>query len=244
MRFKLPKIRPYQVTLALAVTLCAEATVVFGQTTAPTIQDLVRQATARADALREQMGDISGTTAQKVQAYRQQAEDLTAGNADRVRQGLPLLGQGYSKDSLDSITPNKDGVVYVAVSLSMPVPALRQLVTDAEKAKVQVVIQGPINGSFKQLIERMRSVFSENEIAGIAIDPRVFEQYRIDQVPAFVSAPVPVEGCPSGLDCERDEVPHDILRGNVTLAYALKSLSEQGDVAPLAAKDALERLDD
>jgi conjugal transfer pilus assembly protein TrbC len=227
----------------MGLALAGIFAVSIAQDAGPTIEDLVKSATQRADAMREQLGDISGSTDRKVQAYQQQAQSLAQGNRDRIRQGLSYLGQGYTEESLDPIVQNKNGVVYVAVSLSMPTASLRQLVRDAEKAGVQVVIQGPVKGSFKETITRLRSVFSEGEIAGIAIDPRVFEQYKIERVPAFIAAPEEVQGCEQGLDCDRGDVPHDILRGNVTLAYALKAISDQGDAAPLAAREALGRLE-
>lgn len=246
MRFDLKKITKRNLTVAglIGLSLVGVVAVSIAQSTGPSIEDLVKSATQRADAMRAQLGDVTGPTDEKLQAYQQQAQGLAQGNRDRIRQGLSYLGQGYTAESLDPIVQNKNGVVYVAVSLSMPTPSLRQLVRDSEKAGVQVVIQGPVKGSFKETITRMRSVFSEGEIAGIAIDPRVFEQYKIERVPAFVAAPKEVEGCEQGLDCDRGDVPHDILRGNVTLAYALKALSEQGDAAPLAAKEALTRLED
>ncbi len=252
MRFNL-RLSKKATTLALGFAGLAFAgglaAIAIAQTQQPTVEDLVNQATKRSDEMRAQMGDMSGSTQQKVDAYKAQAQALTQGNRDRIRQGLNEIGQGtfgqaLSADSLDPQVSDKDGVVYAAVSLSMPVPALRALVRDAHKAGVQVVIQGPVHGSFKQTIILMKSIFSQGELEGVAIDPRVFEQYHVERVPAFIAAPNQVSGCDEGLDCQRPDVPHDILRGNVTLEYALKQLSDHGDAAPLAAQAALHRLED
>ena len=247
MRFKLPDNQNANRVLAGLACLALLGTVAAGlaQTVKDiSIEEMVNQAQARADALRAQLGDITGPTTQKVEAYKQDAATLAAGNRERIRTGLSYLGQGYTQDTLDEkddTSPN--GVVYVAVSLSMPTESLRQLSRDANKAHVQLVIQGLINGSFKQTFAKMKTVFNQGDLGGIAIDPRVFEQYQIKEVPAFIAAPQAVQNCEQGLDCDRGEVPHDILRGNVTLGYALKQIADRGDAAPLAAKEALERLE-
>ncbi len=247
MRFKLPlsKKMTFIATGLIGLSLVGGlAALAIAQDQQPSIEDLVNQASKKSDAMAGQLGGISGTVQQRVQTYQTQASALTQDNGARIRKGLGIYGQGYNQDSLEPQVSDKDGVVYAAVSLSMPVPALRALVKDAHKAGVQVVIQGPVHGSFKETISLMRSIFSQGDIEGIAIDPRVFEQYHIERAPAFVAAPAQVSGCDQGLDCVRPDVPHDILRGNVTLEYALKQLSERGDAAPLAAKEALQRLED
>ena len=49
-----------------------------------------------------------------------------------------------------SAQPEEEGALYIAVSLTMPKPALRQLALDANKAGAKVVIRGLVNGSFEQ----------------------------------------------------------------------------------------------
>ena len=226
----------------------ASATVLAGLVLAqavigPTIEDLVDQAQARADALK---GTLTGVdpqaTMDRAQQYRGDAQALSAGNRDRLRKGLSFLAPEYQADPYLDDDQISDGVVYIAVSLSMPKASLRQLARDAEKAQAVLVIRGLLDGSFTKTQAALKGVFVEGEPAGLIIDPRVFQQYHVERVPSFISATDEVQPCDDGLDCNRPDVPFDVVRGNVSLGQALHLLADKGTEAPDVARRALSRM--
>ncbi|ADU15405.1 type-F conjugative transfer system pilin assembly protein TrbC [Asticcacaulis excentricus] len=208
------------------------------------IEDLVKSAQARSDAMKADLTGLNASTVEKTKRYAQDAIQLAKGNRERLRTGLTYLGKQYDIDFFDTEAEVEGGVVYVAVSLSMPREALRQLSADAQKAGAVLVIRGFVGGSFKTTRQILLKTFSEEAAAGVLIDPRVFQQYRIDRVPSFVAANTPVASCEDGgLECARTDVPFDLVRGNIPLATALKVLAEKGDAAPRAARTAMDRLE-
>ena len=226
----------------------ASATVLAGLVLAqavigPTIEDLVDQAQARADALK---GTLTGVdpqaTMDRAQQYRGDAQALSAGNRDRLRKGLSFLAPEYQADPYLDNDQISDGVVYIAVSLSMPKASLRQLARDAEKSQAVLVIRGLLDGSFTKTQAALKGVFVEGEPAGLIIDPRVFQQYHVERVPSFISATDEVQPCDDGLDCNRPDVPFDVVRGNVSLGQALHLLADKGTEAPDVARRALSRM--
>lgn len=211
----------------------------------PDIEDLVRSAEARAAQTRAQLtgldpDDIVARSAR----FTDDAKTLSAGNRARLREGMRFLSQDLRIDPYAA--PDSDigpGVVYIAVSLSMPKGSLRQIARDAHAAGATLVIRGLVGNSFARTQRAVKDVFVEGEEAGLVIDPRVFQQYHVTKVPAVIAAPQEVVSCESGLDCDRPEVPFDIVRGNISLGAALKILSEKGDAAPQAARQALKRME-
>ena len=211
--------------------------------TGPNIEDLVNQAQSRADTMK---GTLTGldpqSTIERAKQYQSDAQALSSGNRDRLRKGLNFLAPEYRVDPYLADNQVSDGVIYIAVSLSMPKASLRQLARDAEKAQAVLVIRGLLDGSFTKTQAALKGVFVEGEPAGLIIDPRVFQQYHVERVPSFISATDEVQPCDEGIDCNRPDVPFDVVRGNVSLAQALHLLADKGTVAPDVARRALSRM--
>ena len=234
----------FQLGFAVVLAACLGG-VVFAQThEGVSLEDIVRRAQTKANAQQDAAQQIIDGQANRYEAYQANAQALTAGNAARLKKGLGLFGTDVPSDLAGETLPTTDGAVYVAVSLSMPRDTLRKIVEDAHKANAAVVIQGPVGGSFKRTFKLMLDDFGGIDEGGIQIDPRVFRQYHITQVPAVVVAQDAVPDCTSGIDCQRADVPFDIVHGNISLDAALKLLAEKGQAAPDIAVAALARLED
>lgn len=238
----------YRIVTPLGVAAAAVATLALAQTMQTSgIEDLVDQALARASDLKKTLTgvDADGALA-KAKAYQADAASLSAGNRERLRQGMSYLSADYRIDPYgDDAAGNRDeGVVYIAVSLSMPQASLRELARDANRAGATLVIRGLVDNSFAKTRSALKAVFVEGEEAGLVIDPRVFQQFHIDRVPAVIVAQEPVQPCENGLECERPEVPFDVVRGNISLEQSLKLLASRGEASPGVARQALERLED
>lgn len=211
----------------------------------PDIEELVRTAEARAAQMRSQLTGLNpDDVVTRSARFSDDAQALSAGNRNRLREGMRFLSQDMRVDPYAA--PESDigpGVIYVAVSLSMPKAALRQLARDAHAAGATLVIRGLVGNSFTKTQRALKNIFVEGEEAGLVIDPRVFQQYHVTRVPAVIAAPQEVVSCENGLDCARPEVPFDVVRGNISLPAALKILSEKGQAAPEASRQALKRIE-
>jgi conjugal transfer pilus assembly protein TrbC len=230
--------------------LCALVVACAQPTFAQTAEELAQGVQARAKAASAQAQELLDGIKGRDEAYREQAQTLVDENASRLKQGFSYLddqqfdgastmGAKMSGETQDA----RDGVVYVAVSFSMPPADLRRLGREAHRAGATVVIRGLVHGSFKETLLAAKQVFDEDSVGGVAIDPNVFRAFDIKQVPMFIAAKGPVEPCGKGLDCIPDAPPHDRISGNITLAEALKRLATDGTEAPNAAASARARLE-
>lgn len=216
---------------------------------AQTAEEIVRRAEERARAVSDHAQSLFEGVNGREALYQADAQQLLDGNALRLKKGFSYLDEDQFEGAktlaggLERAQDPGDGVVYVAVSFSMPPEDLRRIGREAHKAGATVVIRGLVRGSFKETLAAAKRVFDENSIGGVAIDPNVFRAFNIQQVPVFISAKGPVEPCGNGLNCVSVAPAHDRLSGNITLNEALRLLAERGDQAPSAAAAARQRLE-
>ncbi|HLD95113.1 MAG TPA: type-F conjugative transfer system pilin assembly protein TrbC [Alphaproteobacteria bacterium] len=102
----------------------------------------------------------------------------------------------------------------VFISFSMNEGDLKILYKDVSKAKGKLLIKGLLNNSFKDTALKLKEL-------GIVvdIDPKAFEENDIKVVPTFM-----VEN--------KDK--KDLLKGNVSLSYALEAIEKTGENQALA----------
>jgi conjugal transfer pilus assembly protein TrbC len=213
---------------------------------AQTAEELVAKVQSRVADQTPAAQALFDATRDKHEPYLGQAQAIADARPGRLAQGFAALEGGPFADgravaSLGEAAP-KDGVVYIAVSFSMPAADLRRLGHDARKAGAELVIRGLVHGSFKDTLIAARQVFDEDSLGGVAIDPNVFRAFNIQATPTFIAAAKPVEPCGKGLDCIPPAPPHDSLRGNISLNEALRLLKSRGEEAVSAATAASERL--
>jgi conjugal transfer pilus assembly protein TrbC len=119
--------------------------------------------------------------------------------------------------------------VLVFVSFSMPPASLAQWFNQAEKIQAPLIIRGLVNQSFQQTEARIHELLTERP-GGFVLDPRLFEQYQINQVPAVVVRDTSNSCLPS----QSCVYPYDVVYGNVSLEHALQTIAQRGDYATLA----------
>lgn len=105
----------------------------------------------------------------------------------------------------------------VLVSFSMPPETLKTLGVQLQKAGGQMVFRGLVNNSFPETAQKLKALGVE-----ALIDPTLFEALKVEVVPAFVHfarSPASAEALP----------PYDILKGNVSLVYALQQFRDKGE---------------
>jgi conjugal transfer pilus assembly protein TrbC len=183
------------------------------------------------------------------EAHLDAAQAIADDAPARTKQGLGLMqGSTFDPggDALQQMAKGQqppDGTVYIAVSFSMPPQDLRRLAKDAQKAGATVVIQGLVNGSFKETLLKARAVFDQDSLGGVAIDPNVFRAFKVQTAPTFIAARGPVHPCGHGLDCVPEAPANDQVRGNISLAEALRLLAESGSEAADVAATARDKLE-
>jgi conjugal transfer pilus assembly protein TrbC len=216
---------------------------------AQTAQDLVDLATRKtAAAAPSAQALVEGVQHQQA-AFARAAQAVVDQSRARADEGLSQLRGGPfdpGGDALDRFarreTPPADGAIYVAVSLSMPPADLRQLADAARKAGAKLVIQGLVDGSFRQTFARLSAVFDKDSLSGVAIDPNVFRAFHVTAAPTFIAATAAVQPCGRGIDCIPDAPPNDQVHGNITLEAALNLLTQSGESARGAAETARRKL--
>ncbi len=74
----------------------------------------------------------------------------------------------------------------VFVSFSMPRTSIQQWLEQADRAKAQVYIRGFVNNSFTDTMKEAATLVKESSQEGFLLDPKSFERFHIDKVPAVV----------------------------------------------------------
>lgn len=92
----------------------------------------------------------------------------------------------------------------IFVSFSMSDELLKTLANQAKEKDGKIVFRGLLNGSFKEMGQKLRELGVE-----ALIDPTLFQKHNVFQVPTFL-------------------LKDDKLVGNVSLTYALKTFKGEG----------------
>jgi len=104
---------------------------------------------------------------------------------------------------------------YVFISLSMPKQSLLQLLEQSRELNAQVVLRGFVNDSHKTTTKVLQDLTTISKY-GVIVDPELFNQYEIKQVPTFVIV---------GSDNRYDK-----LSGNISWSEAINIIKRQGDL--------------
>lgn len=194
-----------------------------------------RAAEAEADAIA-----LSATARARAEQLHESAkESAKAGEANGKLHAAsvqpparPPVDQAFDFDRLVADTASFDEARMGAAprfiafaSVSMPAPALKQMIGDVSQAGGVVVFRGFPQGSAQALTTALLKVTgSEGLPENVGIDPRLFRAFGIDTVPAYVVTASDFELC-DGFDCVSSVPPHDRMTGNVSAEYALSTFA-------------------
>ncbi len=160
-----------------------------------------------------------------------------------VAQELATQGREIGRDNLKSKNQKPQEArdprypqLLVFVSFSMPMPTLKALARDVNRVGGKLVLRGLVKGSFPtgsfpETLIKLQELQEE-----ILIDPTLFEAYQVERVPTFVLRENTTESA-------EEKMTYDVLRGNVSLGFALEQFADKGDVS-LPAKQLLQNLRD
>jgi conjugal transfer pilus assembly protein TrbC len=153
---------------------------------------------------------------------------------------LGAVAEGY-RQQIQAPTFDNGPALYLFVSLSMPEPALRRLIAQAAQARATVLIRGLSEGSLRKTAARLQALIGEAPVS-IQIDPRLFDRFAVQRVPAFVLTRTAADtGC-NGSACQPEPA---FLRtsGDVSLDYALAYMQRSAPTWSAAAAVYLRRLE-
>ena len=148
---------------------------------------------------------------------------------------LEALARGFAGAPGAPTLPGADEPrLIVFISLSMPEATLARLVDQAARAPAQLLLRGLSEGSLPRTAARIRQLIGTRPVA-VQIDPRAFDRYAIQRVPAFVLARAGgTDTACRGEQCAQSD-DHVVAAGDVSLDYALNHFQRS---APAFAKDA------
>ena len=191
-------------------------------------------------------------TEQEVHALQQQKEAQAASfftpgiqqqhlnaflNAEQYKEQATAEGQQAikkvtPKDNPDAAPPS----IIVFVSLGMPETSLKQLLLQAEKLHVPIVIRGIFGNDFNITIAKVKKLVQpqqgQSPLGGVSINPIWFKQFGIKQVPTFVV--MKPNTCTDKPPC--DPKNYDVVYGNVSLFDALDTVAREGTYHAIARK--------
>lgn len=124
--------------------------------------------------------------------------------------------------------------VLIFVSFSMPMNSLRAWSEQAQKIGASLVIRGLVNDSFEDTQKAVKQMIG-GQSGGVLLDPRLFNQYHILQVPAVVVHQEKNRNCLPSQSCWRQE-NIDVVVGDVGLESALQTIADKGDNTQIAQR--------
>lgn len=156
-----------------------------------------------------------------------------------------LLDQAQETKPLSTPEEKRGPQLYVFVSFSMPEITLKRLLSQAARIDASLILRGLVDddlGKTKEKIVRLMEADAQGKTrikGGFAIDPTLFERFAITQVPSFVLTDAPVTRCTES-DCASAD--HARLAGDITIDYALETLSREAPAMKASAEQLLARI--
>lgn len=119
------------------------------------------------------------------------------------------------------------GHIYIFVSFSMPKTSLSNLVRDAERVGATLVLRGFHENSMRKTALKVQETIGNHRV-GWQIDPPAFSRYKVEVVPAFVLVKAGTVQVPcKDAKCEKPPVEYGMVVGDVSIDYAVESISKQ-----------------
>lgn len=165
---------------------------------------------------------------------------------DLARQGHALGMQGAAAQR-----PTRPLGLRIFVTLDMPAASLRKLIEQGERAGATLILRGLKDRSMRQTLARVNALLGQHRTTW-QIDPDAFERYRVQNAPTFVLDLPDAPGGGQQDDSGRPGQCHGEVcsargayakvSGDVSLDYALETISRQVPLAAPRAREVLERL--
>lgn len=127
----------------------------------------------------EQYHELAGKYVEKTKEI---SNEIDINKEEFLEQQRLLLDSAYKIQG----KPKYNQQVFVFISFSMPDEAIKQLLVESKKYNAVLIIQGLIDDSFSKTLNKIADVTKKSDnIGGIQIDPNLFQEYKINAVPAY-----------------------------------------------------------
>lgn len=183
------------------------------------MNDIINQQRLRRDQIVGEISKQNNNFTQYKAAAQQQTQNYKVVVQD-IKDGYITKSPVYKAAKLEP-----QAIIFV--SFSMPSLSLKQIIQDAHRYQIPVVMRGLYKNSFRQTLEKLFDLIKEDNKGGVSINPVWFKKYNINTVPALVVS-----------DARTQDF--NVVYGNIPLKTALTIIVNKGSVATIA-KDILSR---
>lgn len=121
---------------------------------------------------------------------------------------------------------NGESKLFIAVSFSMPEKLILDYLRQADEFDAWVVVQGFKDNAMPVMLETLAQWDKKVDISRLLIDPNIFKQYEITNVPSMILT-TDIYPCDSQKCIAKS---FDKVIGSIRLDHALKIMSERGDL--------------
>ncbi len=153
---------------------------------------------------------------------------------------ITLLSGLVSTNSQATI--DKTGDILIFISFSMPDENIKSWLIEANTIGASVILRGLIDNNWLKTLARTNSLLKDDNRGGVQIDPELFQDFNITQVPAVVIVAPSSTPCRTQTTCN-SYGRFDVITGNISMRYALEKLQADGDISQETARAALAKLD-
>ncbi len=117
--------------------------------------------------------------------------------------------------------------IYVFISTSLKERNLLSLAKEAKKYGASLIMRGFVDNSYIKTAETLQNII-EKTGRGVSIDPELFKQFEVTEVPTFVVMAKDADAnCVAGVACN---ILYDKISGNISLEDALSKIEAKGEV--------------
>ncbi len=119
------------------------------------------------------------------------SDEMSKSSLNQARNINKFLTKEKSKLNLaiSQTKPKTTSDILVFVSFSMPKSALVGILKQSQKYNAEIILRGLKENSLPKTVAEISNLIKESKVqAGFQIDPNLFDEYKIEKVPAIVKS--------------------------------------------------------
>lgn len=171
---------------------------------------------------------------EKIEKYKEEALALEREAAEKIekyqaesqvleKQAQKIVSKTAAKELGLPIHRAKEKIEkYVFISFSMPDEAINSLLKQAKDNQMVPILRGFKDNSYQKTFLKLEKFVQEIGY-GVSIDPELFAEFEITQVPTFVMTTTKTYVCPPNSSCPKRKFYK--IAGNTTATWALEQLN-------------------
>jgi conjugal transfer pilus assembly protein TrbC len=135
---------------------------------------------------------------------------------NEVKKDKPQILTSVSQNKKCFVGTSKESVpqLFVFISFSVPDEVWITISKSITQFDGILLLRGLPNNSFNELAVRLRALKEKGFLGEVQINPMLFEQFEVTQVPSYVIS---------------DGKHYDKITGNLSVNYAIRAMGEKGE---------------